>query len=144
MSALALENETTTGVTATRDRLARYMMIALGVATLGAFANAAHEFSALPPDRLVVNTWQMLGFVVFAGLFTLLGFFPRRMTGIWELVLFHKLAVTLFNASFIGTVTGPVRSDNPLVVTVVDGVLVVVTLMAYVLTRGWRAWSHGR
>lgn len=128
-------------VPAARDKIARFLMIALSVATLGAFANAAAEFGTLPPDRLIVGTWQMLGFAVFAGLFALLAIWPRRMPGLWELILLHKVGVTLMNIGFIGTVSGPMPSDNPTAVVMIDGTLVVVTLLAYVLAKGWRAWS---
>ena len=133
-------------VTATGDMVARYLMFALAVATLGAFANATAEFGALPPDRLVVSTWQMLGFAVFAGLFALLAAYPRRMPGLWELILFHKIGVTLMNIQFItiGTGTGPMPSDNPLGVVMIDGLLVAITLLCYILVRGWRAWSAAR
>lgn len=127
-------------VPAARDKSARYLMIALSVATLGAFANAAAEFGRLLPDRLIVGTWQMLGFAVFAGLFALLAIWPRRLPGLWELILFHKIGVTLMNLGFIGTVSGPMPSDNPAAVVMIDGTLVVVTLLAYVLAKGWRPW----
>lgn len=127
-------------IAAARDKTARYLMIALSVATLGAFANAAVEFGALPPDRLIVGTWQMLGFAVFAGLFALLAIWPRRMPGLWELILAHKVGVTLMNLGFIGTVSGPMPSDNPAAVVMIDGALVLVTLTAYVLAQGWRPW----
>lgn len=123
-----------------RNRAARYLMITLAVATLGAFANAAIEFGRLPPDRLVAGTWQMLGFAVFAGLFALLAIWPRRMPGLWELILFHKAGVTLMNLGLIETVSGPMPSDNPAAVVMIDGTLIVVTLLAYVLAQGWRPW----
>lgn len=127
-------------VPATQDKVACYLMFALAVATIGAFANALFEFGTLSPDRLVVGTWQMLGFVVFAGLFALLAIWPRRMPGLWELVLFHKIAVTLINAGLIGTATGPMPSDDPLSVVIVDGALVAMTLLCYLLSRGWQVW----
>lgn len=130
----------TNPVPAARDKAARYLMIALSIATLGAFSNAAAEFGTLPPDRLIVGTWQMLGFAVFAGLFALLAIWPRRMPGLWELILFHKVGVTLMNIGFIGIVSGPMPSDNPTAVVLIDGTLVVVTLLAYVLVQGWRPW----
>ncbi|MBQ2263686.1 MAG: hypothetical protein II336_20270 [Loktanella sp.] len=127
-------------VPAARDKTARYLMIALSVATLGAFANAAAEFGSLPPDRLIVGTWQILGFAVFAGLFALLAIWPRRMPGLWELILLHKVGVTLMNIGFIETVSGPMPSDNPTAVVMIDGTLVAITLLAYVLAQGWRPW----
>ena len=80
-------NASTDGVSKGRDRAARYIMIALGIATLGAFANAAYELGGVPPDRIVSHTWEMLAYVVFSGLFILLAFYPRRMLGIWELII---------------------------------------------------------
>ncbi|BDA77961.1 hypothetical protein LPTSP3_g08910 [Leptospira kobayashii] len=133
-------NESISGVTETRDLWAKYMMVALGVATIGAFINSVSEIRSFPEDSFVIYTWQMLAFPVFAGLFTLLGLYPRRMPGIWELVLFQKVGVTLFNLFMAGRVTGRVTSDNPYVNIIVDGLLVVITLASYVLTKGWRAW----
>ncbi|WP_411823412.1 hypothetical protein [Leptospira sp. 'Mane'] len=137
-------NEPMSGVTETRDQWAKYMMIFLGVATLGAFVNSAFEIRSFPKDSFVIYAWQMLAFPVFAGLFTLLGLYPRRMPGIWELVLFQKIGVTLFNLFMVGTVAGRVTSDNPYVNIVVDSLLVAITLLSYILTQGWRAWRLAR
>jgi hypothetical protein len=62
------------------------------------------------------------------------------MPGLWELILFHKVGVALMNASFMGAVTGPMPSDNPAAVVMIDGTLVALTLLGYTLTKGWRAW----
>ena len=67
-------------MTPARDRLARILMITLGIASVGAFATPALTFQSFAPDRINIETWRMFGFLVFAGLFTLLGLFPRRMT----------------------------------------------------------------
>lgn len=131
-------------MTPTRDRIAGLLMITLGVASVGAFANAARELGAVAPDRVQIEVWRMLAFLVFAGLFTLLGLFPRRMAGVWELVFFHKAAVPLFliyvaradpvsNASF---------TDASMIL--VDAGLAATTLLCYLLTQGWRAWAPGR
>lgn len=79
-------------MTPARDRLARILMITLGIASVGAFATPALTFESFAPERVNVETWRMFGYLVFAGLFTLLGLFPRRMTGVWELVLFTRRA----------------------------------------------------
>lgn len=131
-------------VTRGRDLTARYIMIALGIATLGAFANAAYELGAVPPDRIVSHTWEMLAYVVFSGLFALLAFYPRRMLGLWELVIFHKLGVTLFSVISLGSATGAVASDNPALRLIIDGVLVSLTIASYVLAKGWLAWKNAR
>jgi hypothetical protein len=137
-------DESTGQVGKVRDRVARYIMITLGIATLGAFANAALEFGAVPPDRIVSHTWEMLAYVVFAGLFTLLAFYPRRMIGLWELIIFQKLGVTLFSLFSLGSAGGSVASDNPLLRFAVDGVLVSLTIASYVLAKGWLAWKYSR
>ena len=133
-------------LTSRRDRLARILMITLGVATLGAFANAAFEFGAVAPERINVEAWRMLAFPVFAGLFVLLGLFPRRMPGVWELVFFQKAGIAVFLAFFIeaAPVAGAPFSDNADTIITVDAVLAVVTFVSYLLTQGWRAWSPSR
>lgn len=130
-------------MTPARDRIARILMITLGVASVGAFANAAMEFGSIEPDRVNVESWRMFGFLVFAGLFTLLGLFPRRMTGIWELVLFHKASVAIFLTYFVkaDTATGAYFADGAVTIIVVDAVLTGITLISYLLAQGWRAWS---
>ncbi len=130
------------GTNPARDRLARILMIVLGVATAGAFANAALTFGAVAPDRIAVEAWRMFAFVVFAGLFTLLGLFPRRMPGIWELVLFQKAAVPIFLAFFVKA--GAAASLTDAGIIPVDTTLVVVTFFSYLLTQGWRAWLPAR
>ncbi len=130
-------------MTPARDRLARILMITLGVASVGAFATPALTFDTFPPERINVETWRMFGYLVFAGLFTLLGLFPRRMTGIWELVLFHKAGVALFLAYFVRPDPAANVSfvDNADSIILVDTALAVTTLFCYLLTNGWRAWS---
>lgn len=130
-------------MTPARDRIARILMITLGIASVGAFANAALEFNAIAPDRVNVETWRMFGYLVFAGLFTLLGLFPRRMTGIWELALFHKIGVAVFLAYFVKaeTATGAYFADGAANIILVDAILAATTFVSYLLAQGWRAWS---
>ncbi|MDZ4870209.1 MAG: hypothetical protein SGI91_23040 [Alphaproteobacteria bacterium] len=130
-------------MTPARDRLARILMIGLGLASVGAFATPALTFDSFPPERVNIEAWRMFGYLVFAGLFTLLGLFPRRMTGIWELVLFHKAGVAIFLAYFVkpdpaANVTFVDSTNN---IILVDTALTVVTFFCYLLTSGWRAWS---
>lgn len=125
----------------TRDRIAGTLMIILGVASVGAFANAAREFGAVAPDRVHIEAWRMLAFLVFAGLFTLLGLFPRRMSGVWELVFFHKASVPIFLVYVAEAQTGAAASFTDTSMIVVDAGLAAATLLAYLLTQGWRAWT---
>ena len=73
----------------------------------------------------------MYGFLVFAGLFLLLAFRPRRSPGVWELVIFHKTAVAVTAGAFVG---GGAR--DAATVAAADGVLAVVLITAYFLSRG--------
>ncbi len=131
-----------TGISPARDRIARVLMILLGIASVGAFANAAHDFGSIAPERINVETWRMFAFLVFAGLFTLLGLFPRRMPGLWELVLFQKSAVTIFLTVIVPPHAESAQlADHASSIAGVDAILVITTLASYILTRGWRAWS---
>ncbi len=121
-------------MTPARDRLAKILMILLGLSAFGAFADAAGKIGDFAADRIGVEIWRMLGYLVFAGLFVLLGLFPRRLPGLWELVFFHKagkvvLLIHVFEAA-----------GSELTIAV-DGGLSVVTLLCYWLTQGWRAWT---
>lgn len=124
-------------MTPARDRLAKILMILLGLSAVGAFAGAAATIGDFAPDRVGVEIWRMLGYLVFAGLFVLLGVFPRRLPGLWELVFFHKagkvvLLVFVFEAA------------NPELTIIVDSTLSAVTLFCYWLTKGYRAWLPAR
>lgn len=121
-------------MTSARDRIARVLMILLGLSALVAFAGAAAQVASFAPDRIGVEIWRMLGYLVFAGLFVLLGLFPRRLPGLWELVFFHK-AGKVFLLLFVFEAT------DPWLTIVVDSLLSAVTLFCYLLTQGWRAWS---
>jgi len=124
-------------MTPARDRLAKILMILLGLSAVGAFAGAAATIGDFAPDRVGVEIWRMLGYLVFAGLFVLLGVFPRRLPGLWELVFFHKagkvvLLVFVFEAA------------NPELTIIVDSTLSAVTLFCYWLAKGYRAWLPAR
>lgn len=120
-----------------RDRIAKILMILLGLSAVGAFAGAAATIGEFAPDRVGVEIWRMLGYLVFAGLFVLLGIFPRRVPGLWELVFFHK-------ASKVVLLVFVFEASDPELTIVVDSVLSAVTLFCYWLTQGWRAWSPVR
>jgi hypothetical protein len=124
-------------MTPARDRLAKILMILLGLSAVGAFAGAAATIGDFAPDRVGVEIWRMLGYLVFAGLFILLGIFPRRLPGLWELVFFHKAGKVVLLVFIFETA-------DPELTIVVDSTLSVVMLFCYWLTRGWRAWTPVR
>lgn len=117
------------------DRVGRGL---LWLAAAGAVAAALGGYAAVAdaePAVTVVETWRAYGFVVFAGLFTLLALRPRGYRGVWPLVIFHKVAMT---------VTALVYTRNPAIegtgtILAWDGALSVLLVLAFVLCRGWRA-----
>lgn len=116
-----------------RLRAARVLML---LAALAAVLSAVDALVALPaaaPGTEFVEAWRAFGLVVFAGLFVLLAVAPQACRGVWELVIFHKVALT---------VTGIVHADVPGAATVIiaDGLLSALLVSAYVLCRGWQAW----
>ena len=123
-----------------RDRVAAILMILLAIASVGAFAGAAWTFGAVPADRIIAEGWRMLAFLVFAGLFFLLAVFPRRMPGLWELVFLQKAGIAVLVALLAPDAVGVSTGDNGHNVVLVDGTLAIVTLVSYLLTKGWRAW----
>ncbi|WP_437575512.1 hypothetical protein [Sorangium sp. So ce887] len=115
------------------DRTGRGLMALNAVLTLGAFAGGVRIIVSAADDRLVVEVWRTFAYVVFAGMWALIAAWPRRLPGVWELVLFHKLAVTVYYFA-IGDVP-----EAPLAARI-DLWLVSTTALAYALCRGWYGW----
>ncbi len=121
---------------ARRDRIARVLLALSALGALVATATAAVELSDIEGTARLAETWRLFGFPVFAGLFLILARAPRRTAGLWELVIANKLALSLAGATFLADVEG--SSDF----VYVDGLLVLLIATAYILTRGWTAWSN--
>ena len=114
-------------------------MVLLLLAALGAlfsFVDAVGATMVADPETRVTESWRMYGFVVFAGLFVLLAFRPRRSPGIWELVIFHKTAVAVTAAALVRG-----GAEDAVTVAAADGVLAVVLITAYFLSRGYSGWT---
>ncbi len=86
----------------------------------------------------VAETWRAYGLLVFAGLFALLASRPHASRGIWELVIFHKLAMTV--TALVYSARGGIPDTGTTLLG--DGVLTLVLVTAYVSCRGWRAWQQ--
>ncbi|PRX96692.1 hypothetical protein [Allonocardiopsis opalescens] len=121
--------------TRTQDRIGRGINVLNVLATLVALANGILIVLNAPDETLVVETWRTLGYVVFAGMWALLVFWPRSLPGVWELVLFHKIVVTILYFSY-GDVPDAVQAGF------IDLGVSVATVIAYVLCRGWTSWWH--
>ena len=109
--------------------------VLMGIAALAAAASAVGAIGAVrDADAAIkmIETWRGYGYLVFAGLFALLALRPRRYRGVWELVIFNKIGLTvtavIFGSAVLDTAT----------VIVWDGGLSVLLLVAYVGCRGWR------
>ncbi len=116
------------------DRMGRGLMGLAALSALGAFAGGLGAVQTAGQDTIWVETWRMFGFIVFAGMFTLLAFRPRVSAGVWELAFFHKSAMA-FSALVLSGAREAVLAGT------IDAVLALVILISYVCTRGWTAWK---
>jgi hypothetical protein len=120
-----------------QDRLGRGLM---WIATLGAFSAFASGFAVVnsaTPETIWVETWRLFGYLVFAGMFVLLALRPRNSAGMWELAFFHKTAMAV-SALFLSGAEGAALAGT------IDALLAVLIALAYILTRGWKAWKSSR
>ncbi|MET7396467.1 hypothetical protein ABZS66_23600 [Dactylosporangium sp. NPDC005572] len=116
------------------DRIARILLVLAALGAAVAVVSSAGAVADAGPDTRMVETWRLLGLVVFTGVFLLLAYRPRRYAGIWELTIVNKLGLTIAGLSF-GAGTAGARDA-----LVVDGAITVILLASYALTRGWTAW----
>lgn len=115
---------------------ARVLMALTAVGALAAAAASIQAERSAGPETLVVEVWRLAGFVLFSGLFALLAYRPLHYAGVWELAIISKLALTIVFLTYASDANGAE------VVALVDGTLTGVFLAAYLLSRGWRAWSY--
>jgi hypothetical protein len=116
------------------DRIGRSLMGFNALLTVGAVIYGVTQLLQASPDTLVVEAWRTFGFLVFLSLNLMVALWPRKIAGAWELILLHKIAVTVF-AMAVGT------ANEAEATAWIDGWLVISTIGAYVLTRGWLAWG---
>jgi NADH:ubiquinone oxidoreductase subunit 6 (subunit J) len=90
------------------------------------------------PATRVVETWRLLGLSVFTGLFVLLAYRPRYYAGVWQLAIANKFALAALGIAYGANATDARQ------ILAFDGALAILLVAAYVLTRGWRAWSSVR
>ena len=124
------------GVSPMRDRIGRIILAVCAAGASMATVSMAVSVAAADGALQVAETWQLAGLPVFAGLFVILAVGPRRTPGLWELVIADKVALAAAGATFLSGNEG--AGD----VVVVDGVLAALLIAAYVLTRGWTAWTE--
>ncbi len=122
-----------------RDQIARVLLLVAASGAMFAFVGAIGSVQSAKPTTVLAEMWRMYGFLVFAGLFALLALRLRRLVGVWELVIFHKLASAITAATLIGGAVPEAAT-----IAIVDGVLAAMTVAAYVLARGLTGWNTTR
>lgn len=118
-----------------RDKAARAILAVCAAGATLATVTAAIDFNEIEGSARLAETWRLFGFPVFAGIFLILAAAPRRVAGLWELMIANKLALALAGGTYLSDIEG--SQDF----VFVDGVLAALLVAGYVLTRGWTAWS---
>ena len=116
-----------------QDRLGRGLMWLAALGAFSASVSAGATVNSAAPETVWVETWRLFGFLVFTGMFVLLALRPHNSAGIWELAFFHKMAMAI-SALFLSGADGAVIGGT------IDAILAALIALAYILTRGWRAW----
>lgn len=117
------------------DRIGRSLLALCAIATIGAFVDGIGRISDAPDGYVLTEFWRTTAYLVFAGMWALLAIAPRAQRGLFELILLQKTLVTV-QALIVMGLPGSAQT------AVIDGAVVVATLTAYVLCRGWYAWKR--
>lgn len=117
------------------DRIGRTLLALCALSTLVAFADGITRIANAPAEYVLTEFWRTTAYLVFAGLWAFLAAAPRTQRGMWELLLLHKVLVTVHAIAYI---------DLPYAVRTawIDGAVVVATAVAFVLCRGWYTWRR--
>lgn len=115
------------------DLVGRALMGVNVVLTLGAFAGGLVALADAEESRLMVEGWRTFGYLAFAGMWAMLALAPRRVPAIWELVIVSKALVTAWAIAILGAPEAGTAA-------VIDSWLVVSTVFAYIVCRGWISW----
>jgi hypothetical protein len=137
MSAAAFPRtgETAAGPAPWADRIGRTLLALCAAATLVAFAEGTTLIANTPEEYVLTEFWRTTAYLVFAGLWAFLAAAPRTQRGMWELILLQKVLVTVHALVYLD-LPGAVRTAW------IDGAVVVATVVAFVLCRGWRTWRR--
>src|SRR5215510_2669934 len=121
------------GPPAWRDRLGTVLLSVCAVGAIVSTISAVQTVSDAGSATEAVETWRLVGFAFFAGIFLLLALAPRQLRGLWELTIVAKLALPVAGATFLSGAT----DANTFVIF--DGVVTVLLVAAYVSMAGWTA-----
>ena len=122
-----------------RDRVATGLMQLAMLGAFLSFVTSINTIATSSPATQVVEIWRMYGFLVFTGLYMLLAFWPRRSAGIWELVILDKAALGITGLVLLGRGVADAKT-----ILIFDGSLAVITIVAYVLAKGYAGWKRGQ
>ncbi len=125
------------GNTSSRDWIANILMLVAAAAALYAFVTGIDVAMGSGPDTQQVEWWRELGYIMFAGIFILLAYWPRRYPGLWELVIVDKAVLTIVEVVLIKN-----NAANAVTTAEADGILTVILIAAYLLSRGYSSWRH--
>jgi hypothetical protein len=120
-----------------QDNLGRGLMWLAALGAFIAFISVVPAVKAASSDTVWLETWRLFGFLVFTGMFVLLALRPRKSAGVWELAFFHKAAMAIAALLLPG-------AEQAASAGMIDGVLAILIVLAYILTRGWTAWKNPR
>lgn len=121
------------GPPAWQDRLGAVLLSVCAAGAIVAVAGAVDTVSDAAPAARAVETWRLVGYAYFAGVFVLLALAPRQLRGLWELTILAKLALPLAGATILR------GSTDAGTFVVADGFVTAVLIVAYVLMAGWTA-----
>ena len=111
-------------------RIAQGILWFLVVLAIAAGIASISDISQATADAKVVETWRVVGFFTFAGIFGILAQKPKLSRGLWALVIVNKLALTIAGLVYMD---GQYRGATDLVIF--DGAITVLLIIAYTLTR---------
>ncbi len=112
-------------------------MLVAAAAALYAFVAGIGVALGSGPDTQQVQWWRELGYAMFTGVFILLAFWPRSYPGLWELVIADKAVLTVVEVVLAGN-----DAANAVASAAADGILTVVLIAAYLLSRGYSSWRR--
>jgi hypothetical protein len=125
--------------TPTRTRIARALMVLAALSALVATVSDTSTVFGAGPSTIVVQTWRLYGFALFAGLFTFLAVNLKGHRGIWELVIMNKLLLTCTAIGY--AIHGGIAETGDVLFW--DGSLTVLLISAYITCQGWNPGVGG-
>jgi len=120
-------------------KIARWIMLFCALSAIVAFISGFENVVIASTNQKIVELWRLLGFIIFAGIFTLLAFKPTRYTGIWELVIFHKIAMAVSALVLMKD-----NAEGAGFIGLIDGSLAILIIIAYFLSKGYASWGSSR